>query len=87
MQTEELISVEAIPTQLKLVLHNDHINSFERVVIVIIMVMGYDKVRAEQLATLAHYNGKATLLEGGDLNYLMFIQHVFAEENLKTTLE
>lgn len=88
METEQLTTVETtITTGLKLVLHNDDVNPMERVIVLLVMVMGYDAHRAEQLATLAHYRGKACIKEGGSLTELMEKQAILSSENLTVTLE
>ncbi len=74
-------------TTLRLILHNDNVNSFQRVIVVIVLLMGYDVIRAEQLATIAHHKGTATLMEGKDIDYLLMMQMLFRNENLTVTIE
>jgi ATP-dependent Clp protease adapter protein ClpS len=51
------------------------------------MVLGYNKDKALTITTVAHHVGKAILIDGGDLEYLMTIQEIFTNEGLTTTLE
>lgn len=76
-----------VTTDLKLVLHNDDVNPIQRVIILLVMIMGYDTARAEQLATTAHYKGKACIKEGGNLDYLLQVKGALNNENLTVTLE
>lgn len=53
---------------------------------VIVLLMGYDVIRAEQLATIAHHKGTATLIENKDIDYLLMMQMLFRNENLTVTI-
>lgn len=76
-----------VTTDLKLVLHNDDVNPIQRVIILLVMIMGYDTARAEQLATIAHHKGKVCIKEGGNLDYLLQVKGALNNENLTVTLE
>jgi ATP-dependent Clp protease adapter protein ClpS len=52
-------------TTLSLILKNDDKNSFIRVIIALVHVMGYEQLQAEQIATLVHHKGQMTLRTGG----------------------
>jgi len=47
-----------------LVLHNDHINTFDHVMESLVEVCGHTRVQAEQCAMIAHYKGKCEVRNG-----------------------
>ena len=48
----------------KLILYNDSINSFDYVIIALCIVMGFDKIQAENLSIIVHNKGKAVIKTG-----------------------
>jgi len=76
-----------ITTDLKLILWNDDVTPMEQVLFTIILVMGYDNIRAEQLMQLAHNKGKACLKEGGNLDELLWCKEAFGRVGITVTLE
>jgi len=50
--------------QSRLVLYNDDINTFQFVIDALIEHCNFDELQAEQLATLAHFKGKAVIKTG-----------------------
>jgi ATP-dependent Clp protease adaptor protein ClpS len=58
IQTEEV--VETLP---RLVVYNDSFNTFDHVILSFQEVLGYDEIRAEQLAWNIHNTGRAIVKE------------------------
>lgn len=50
--------------QAKLVLHNDHINTFDYVMETLVEVCDHSMTQAEQCATITHYKGKCEVRTG-----------------------
>ena len=76
-----------ITTDLKLVLHNDDATDMGTVLAAIMVVMGYDQVRAEQLMVLAHHRGQVCMKDGGDLDALIGAKEAFGRVGINVTLE
>jgi Uncharacterized conserved protein len=87
MTQEKETTATEITTNLKLILHNDPVNSFQQVIMVLVAVLRIDAVRAEQLATIAHYKGKAVVKEGGNLDDLMAVASTLGDYGLTVSLE
>ena len=47
-----------------LVLHNDHVNTFDYVMESLVEVCGHSLTQAEQCATITHYKGKCEVKSG-----------------------
>ncbi|MFZ5941582.1 MAG: ATP-dependent Clp protease adaptor ClpS [Bacteroidota bacterium] len=47
-----------------LVLHNDHVNTFDHVMDALVDICGHTRIQAEQCAMLAHYKGKCEVRNG-----------------------
>ena len=54
---EDVLVEEAIGINHEIVLHNDDVNTFDR-------VCNHDELQAEQCAILVHYKGKCTVKTG-----------------------
>lgn len=69
-----------------LVLHNDHINTFDYVMQVLIDVCDHSATQAEQCTVIAHHKGKCEILKGsyGDLKE---VRYELISKGLKTTIE
>jgi len=67
--TEEEISettIEDILMEKKLILYNDT-NTFETVIMALMIVMKYTNEQSEQLALIVHNKGKATIKSGNSM--------------------
>ncbi len=69
-----------------LLLHNDDINSFERVMEILMEVCEHDELQAEQCTLLAHYKGACEVVRGPLLN-LMEIQNKLITRGLIASIE
>lgn len=67
METEVLYEEkikETTTTEHLLVLFNDHVNTFDYVIEMLIKVCNHDVLQAEQCAYLVHYKGKCVVKTG-----------------------
>lgn len=48
----------------KIILYNDHVNSFEHVIMCLVAFCDHDFQQAEQCATIVHYKGKCAVKHG-----------------------
>jgi ATP-dependent Clp protease adaptor protein ClpS len=48
----------------KIVLYNDHVNSFEHVIMCLVAFCDHDFQQAEQCAVIVHYKGKCVVKHG-----------------------
>ena len=64
-----------------LVLFNDHVNTFEHVIDLLIKYCNQDTIQAEQCATLVHFTGKCSVKKGA-YKELSFISEILAENGL-----
>jgi len=48
----------------KIILYNDHVNSFEHVIMCLIAFCDHGFQQAEQCATIVHYKGKCAIKHG-----------------------
>lgn len=67
METEVLYEEkikETTTTEHLLVLFNDHVNTFDYVIEMLIKVCNHDVLQAEQCAYLVHYKGKCVVKKG-----------------------
>lgn len=69
----------------KLLLFNSN-HLWDDVILQIQKATGYDLVHCEQIATFAHYKGKA-VVKSGDLEELEMINTILREINLVTSIE
>lgn len=64
LQGMDVELLESVDNEKTLMLFNDDVNSFDFVIDSLIEVCGFNKIQAQQCATIAHYNGKCPLVEG-----------------------
>lgn len=64
-----------------LVLFNDHVNTFEHVIDLLIKYCNQDTIQAEQCATLVHFTGKCSIKKGA-YKELSSISEILAENGL-----
>lgn len=64
-----------------LVLFNDHVNTFEHVIDLLIKYCNQDAIQAEQCATLVHFTGKCSIKKGA-YKELSSISEILAENGL-----
>jgi ATP-dependent Clp protease adaptor protein ClpS len=48
----------------KIILYNDHVNSFEHVIMCLVAFCDHGMQQAEQCATIVHYKGKCAVKHG-----------------------
>lgn len=64
-QTESEIEVlEKIDKQHQIVIYNDNVNTFEHVIICLIVICGHELLQAEQCTMMIHTNGKCGVKSG-----------------------
>jgi len=69
-----------------LVLHNDHVNTFDYVMEALISVCNHSATQAEQCAVIAHHKGKCEILNG-EFSMLKEIRYELIGKGLKATIE
>lgn len=61
---EEVLFDEQIEENWKIVLYNDHHNTFDHVIEMLIKVCRHDVLQAEQCAVIVHFKGKCEVKHG-----------------------
>lgn len=88
-QTEQEQDVEVLDeTSLenKLILHNDHVNTFEWVIETLIEVCKHTSEQAEQCAYLIHNKGKYAV-KHGSFSFLKPMKDAISERGINVTIE
>ena len=63
--TEEVVDlIDELVICQKLMIFNDHVNTFDHVIDSLMDVCHHSALQAEQCALIIHYNGKASVREG-----------------------
>jgi ATP-dependent Clp protease adaptor protein ClpS len=70
----------------RVVLYNDEVNSFEDVIVLLILYCQHDESQAEQCALIAHTKGKYAVKEG-PREEMESIANALAENGLTVDLE
>ena len=70
----------------ELILYNDEVNTFDFVIDTLIEVCSHDPLQAEQIALIAHYNGKCAALSG-DFIELKPPRDEMTQRGLSVTIE
>jgi ATP-dependent Clp protease adaptor protein ClpS len=70
----------------KVVLYNDDENSFEDVIVLLVLYCQHDESQAEQCALIVHTNGKYAVKEGS-LEEMTPIANALSESGLTVDLE
>jgi len=65
---------------------NDKFNSFNDVITVLEMVMGFNMYQAEQIATIIHYKGRYPILKG-DITELEEFEYILAKHGLTVEIK
>jgi ATP-dependent Clp protease adaptor protein ClpS len=82
---EEEVSSEDHETS-KLIVYNDHVNTFEWVIECFVKVLRHSHEQAEQLSYMIHFNGKAIVKEGS-LEALRPQKDALLERGLSAVIE
>lgn len=72
--------------QPKLVLFNDHVNSFDYVIWNLVTYCDHGIIQAEQCATIVHHKGKYAI-KHGEIDYLLDLLNVLSENNLTVEIQ
>ena len=72
--------------QVRLVLHNDEINTFEYVMETLVEVCDHSMTQAEQCATITHYKGKCEVRTGA-LKEMKEMRYQLISHGLKASIE
>lgn len=65
----------------KIILYNDHVNSFEHVIMCLVAFCNHEFLQAEQCATIVHYKGRCAVKHGSK-EQLIDIAKKLSEESL-----
>jgi ATP-dependent Clp protease adapter protein ClpS len=65
---------------------NDKFNSFNDVITVLEMVMGFNMYQAEQIATIIHHKGRYPILKG-DITELEEFEYILAKHGLTVEIK
>jgi ATP-dependent Clp protease adaptor protein ClpS len=67
METPEIkeVTKSKVEKQHQIILHNDSVNTFEHVIICLMLICGHDIQQAEQCAMMIHHKGKCGVKSGG----------------------
>ena len=83
---EEIEIEEDVTLQNKLVLHNDHVNTFEWVIETLIAVCKHSAEQAEQCAYFIHTKGKYAV-KHGSYQFLKPMKDAITERGIDATIE
>lgn len=61
----ETVEQKSITESAKLILWNDHVNTFDHVIDCLVSICNHTSTQAEQCAYIVHYNGKCVVKVGG----------------------
>jgi ATP-dependent Clp protease adaptor protein ClpS len=65
LELEEVVELKETKSKENiLVLFNDHVNTFDHVIDLLVKVCDHDVIQAEQCATLVHFKGKCAIKRG-----------------------
>lgn len=81
LSKEQFDVVEKTIKEHNLVLFNDHVNTFDHVIDLLIKVCDHNAIQAEQCATLVHYAGKCAVKKGS-FEELAKMHEVLADNGL-----
>lgn len=70
----------------RLVIHNDHVNTFEWVIETLIEVCKHTQEQAEQCSYIIHSKGKYAV-KRGSFNYLKPMKEAIAERGINVTID
>lgn len=70
----------------KLILHNDHINTFEWVITTLVEVCKHSVEQAEQCAYIIHYKGKYAV-QHGSFETLKPMKDAISDRGINVTIE
>lgn len=70
----------------KIILHNDNVNTFDRVIYVLTSICGFNHYQAVQCATLANNNKSYEIFERSDKEYAQEICKSLKANGLNTEL-
>lgn len=62
-EVEELVEINQ-DEESKIILYNDHVNSFDHVIMCLVAFCDHGFQQAEQCATIVHYKGKCAVKHG-----------------------
>ena len=82
--TDVLEETEVVTTseeESKIVLYNDHVNSFEHVIMCLVAFCDHGFTQAEQCATIVHYKGKCIVKHGSKEDMILRAKKL-SEEHL-----
>ncbi len=86
-ELSEDIAVEAtIQKYHKLILHNDHVNTFDWVIETLIEICGHTFEQAEQCSLFIHYKGKYAV-KTSDFETLKPLKDAICERGINATIE
>ncbi len=83
---QETEVIDDVTLQNKLVLHNDHHNTFEWVIETLIDICKHSAEQAEQCAYIIHHKGKYAV-KHGSYNFLKPMKDAIAERGINVTIE
>lgn len=78
---EEIELKEQLVKKHNLILFNDHVNTFDHVIDLLIKVCNHEPLQAEQCAILVHYAGKCAV-KTGEYEELEIMSDILADSGL-----
>ena len=85
-QEDDVLTLDPIKDEFKLVVHNDNHNTFDWVIECFVKVLKYSTVQAEQLSYIIHFKGKATV-KSGTKNELKPFKDALVDKGLSAVIE
>lgn len=65
VELDELLETDVVTVEeKKLILFNDHVNTFDHVIDCLVDICDHDPIQAEQCAVITHYKGRCSIKHG-----------------------
>lgn len=85
-QEQDIDVLEVVNLNKKLILHNDHVNTFEWVIETLVTVCKHSAEQAEQCAYIIHHKGKYAVKQGS-FDTLKPMKDAIADRGINVTIE
>lgn len=84
---QEVLELDTVVAdEKKLILFNDHVNTFDHVIDCLVNICDHDPIQAEQCATITHYKGKCSV-KHGSFEELVPFQSQLSENGLTVEVQ
>jgi ATP-dependent Clp protease adaptor protein ClpS len=86
VKEDEILTLDPVKDEYKLVVHNDDHNTFDWVIECFVQILKHNTVQAEQLSYIVHFKGKATV-KSGSKKELKPLKDALVDRGLSAVIE